>query len=257
MATVFKLDVMEFNKTLDRYLDLSRKERYNELNRRAANICARAANLTPRATADKISDDMKATETIVASYIKTTKRRGEYVALSKGGKTTQGKSTVNYIGGAEALAIANWRLKRGRAMGFYKNFPAKSFAGPGRGKRGGTASQFYSKFIKRARSSAGYIAAGWLPAFNHFSKIAIGKTVKFDKVLSKFFPALTGSAGLGFGIEAIQASGDIVKAIFANAAAGANKIGQLALQDAVKEEEEDMKKYILPREKALADKAIR
>jgi len=29
------------------------------------------------------------------------------------------------------------------------------------------------------------------------------------------------------------------------------------LQDAVKEEEEDMKKYILPREKALADKAIR
>jgi hypothetical protein len=142
-------------------------------------------------------------------------------------------------------------------MGFYKNFPAKSFAGPGRGKSGGTASQFYSKFIKRARSSAGYIAAGWLPAFNHFSKIDIGKTVKFDKVLSKFFPTLTGSAGLGFGIEAIQASGDVVKAIFANAAAGANKIGQLALQDAVKEEEEDMKKYILPREKALADKAIR
>jgi hypothetical protein len=257
MATLFKLDAREFNKTLDRYLDLSRRERFNELNRRAANICARATNLTPKASPDKIVDDMKATETVVASYIKTTKKRGEYVALSKGGKTTQKKSTINYIGGSEALAIANWRLKRGRQMGFYKNFPAKNFAGPGRGKQGGTAQQYYSKFIKRARSSAGYIAAGWLPAFNYFKSIAIGKTLAPDRSISRFFPSLKGSAGLGFGKESIQSAGDIVKAIFVNAASGVSKIGQKALQDSINEEERDMVSYLEKKEQEIADKVNR
>ena len=58
MATLFKLDATEFNQTIDKYLELSRRERVNELNRRAANICARAANLTPRANPDRIVRDM-------------------------------------------------------------------------------------------------------------------------------------------------------------------------------------------------------
>ena len=94
MANVFRLDARDFNRTIDKYFEYSRRERFEELNRRAANICARASTETPRANVDKIVDDLKATETITASYIKTTKRRGEYVSESKGGKTTQGKSTI-------------------------------------------------------------------------------------------------------------------------------------------------------------------
>ena len=145
MSTVFKLDSTDFNNTIEQYISLSRKELLTEVNRRAANICARAVNLTPRANIDKIVRDMKAVEVVKASYVKTTKK-GEKVALGKGGKTTQGKRTVSYMGKAEAFAIANWRLARGKRLGFYRKFP-NSFAGPGRGKSGGTASQFYDRFV--------------------------------------------------------------------------------------------------------------
>ena len=181
---------------------------------------------------------MKAIETVVASYVKTTKRRGEYVALGKGGKTTQGESTIGYMGKAEAFAIANFRLQRGKRMGFYSQFPNK-LAGPGRKKKGGTASQFYQRFVNRAKSSRGYIAAGWLPAFKHFSQIAKGKTIKIKGGLDEFFKKLKGSAGRGFGIEATPV-GDKVKAIFVNTANGAGKIGQRALQDALREEQQDL-----------------
>ncbi len=259
MKNLMTLDAREFNKTLDIYLDMSRKERYNELNRRAANICARAASLTPRADIDDIVNDMKATETVTASYVKTTKKKGETVALGKGGKTTQGKSTIGYLGSAEAFRIANWRLARGKRMGFYsgkRGFPAK-LAGPGRGKKGGTASEFYQKFVKRARSSSGYLAAGWLPAFYYFKKLTIGKTVKPDSTLTKFFSALKGSAGGGFGISNILASSDLVKAIFVNTASGISKIGSRSLQNAINEEEQDMKIYLARKEQELADKANR
>ena len=82
MGNFFRLDVREFNRTIDLYLDLTRRDRINELNRRAANICARASKLTDKADPEEISDDMKAIETVTASYVKTTKKRGEYVALS-------------------------------------------------------------------------------------------------------------------------------------------------------------------------------
>ena len=256
MATHFYLDAREFNTTLDKYLDLTRRERFNELNRRAANICARASGETPKADPDKIVDNLKATETITASYIKTTKRKGEYVALSKGGKTTQKKATIQYMARGEAFAIANWRLKRGKAMGFYKNFP-NSLAGPGRGKSGGTASAHYSRFVKRARSSAGYIAAGWLPAFNFFREIITGKSLSPEARLLKYFPTLAGSAGNGFGFNAVAGGGDIVKAVFANAAAGVGKYGQLALQKAINAEEADMQIKIAKKQQEIADKVNR
>lgn len=242
MATIFKLDSREFNQTIDKYIALSKKELVNEVNRRAANVCARAVTNTPRANIDQIVKDMKATETVAVSYIKETKRRGQYVALGKGGRTTQGKSTVGYMGKAEAFAIANWRLQRGRMRGFYSRFP-KSFAGPGRGKSGGTASQFYSKFVKRARSSAGYIASGWLKAYYFFSGIAKGQKLKPDPKIAKFFKTLKGSAGMGRGIAAVE-GGDRVRAIFFNAADGVERIGQQPLLDALKQEELDMKKYL-------------
>jgi len=254
--TVFKLDATEFNKTIDKYFEYSRRERFEEMNRRAANICARASRETPRASVDKIVDDLKATETITASYIKTTKRRGEYVALSKGGKTTQGKSTIQYMARGEAFAIANWRLKRGKAMGFYKNFP-NSFAGPGRGKRGGTASANYSRFVKRAKSSSAYIAAGWLPAFRFFRSIVRTKTLLPEARLLRYFPTLAGSAGQGIGFNSISAGGDLLKAVFVNAAAGVGKYGITALIKAFRQEEIDMKTHIEDQEQKRLNKLKR
>lgn len=246
MATVFKLDSTDFNNTLDQYMDLSRKELFNEVNRRAARICARAISLTPRANIDKIVRDMKAVEVVKASYIKTTKT-GQKASLGKGGKTTQGKRTVSYMGKAEAFAIANWRLARGKRLGFYRKFP-NSFAGPGRGKSGGTASQFYDRFVTTHRSSRGYIASGWLKAFNLFSSIAKGQVMPKGtepdvKRTIKFFPALKGTAGRGYGKPA-QMVGDVFKAVFANAARGVEKIGRMPLRVAIRAEELDMKTYI-------------
>lgn len=252
MPTIFRLDSKEFNQTIDKYISISKKELVNEVNRRAANVCARATSETPRANIEQIVSDMKAIETVKASYIKETKRRGEYVALGKGGKTTQGKSTVGYMGKAESFAIANWRLKRGKTKGFYSQFPNK-FAGPGRGKRGGTASEFYQKFVKRARSSSGYVASGWLKAYYFFASIATGKKLAPDKQIAGFFKTLKGSAGKGKGIAAV-AGGDRVRAIFFNAADGVERVGQEALERAMQIEEADMKTYIARKEQENLNK---
>jgi len=255
MPTIFRLDSSEFNKTIDKYIALSKKELVNEVNRRAANVCARATSETPRADVEQIVRDMKAIETVAATYIKETKRRGQYVALGKGGKTTQGRSTIQYMGKREAFKIANWRLKRGKAKGFFAKFP-NVFAGPGRGKSGGTASQYYSKFIKRARSSSGYIASGWLKAYYFFASIASGKKLAPDPKIAKFFKTLKGSAGRGRGIAA-TAGGDRVRAIFFNAADGVEKIGEDALKRAMDIEENDMKGYIDRKEQENFNKVNR
>jgi hypothetical protein len=240
MGTIFKLDSKEFNSTIDKYLDLSRRERVDEVNRRAANICARAAGLTKKANIDQIVRDMKAVETITASYLKTTKKRGTYVALGKGGKTTQGKSTVQYMGKSEALAIANWRLARGKRKGFFRAFPSK-LAGPGRGKSGGTASQFYSRFVKRARSSSAYIAAGWLNAYRFFSSISKKAPLPIASTFkeARFFQKIIGSAGRGKGIAATP-GGDRIRAVFFNAADGVERIGGEPLKRAMDIETADM-----------------
>lgn len=244
MATIFKLDSKSFNKTLENYAVTFKKDLANECNRRAANICARAIKNTKRANVDRIIRDMKATETVKASYVKETKRRGQYVALGKGGKTTQGELTVGYMGKSEGFAIANWRLKRGKTKGFYRRFPNK-FAGPGRGKRGGTASAFYERFVRRAKSSSAYIAAGWLKAYNSFKEVVVGKVIKPDKEM-RFFAKIIGSAARGKGLPAAS-GGETVKAIFFNTADGVNKIGEDALVSAIKEEEVDMIKYMADR----------
>jgi len=256
MATVFKLDSTDFNNTIEEYISLSRKELLTEVNRRAANICARAVNLTPRANIDRIVRDMKAIETVKASYVKTTKRKGEFVALGKGGKTTQGARTVGYMGKAEAFAIANWRLRRGKALGFYRRFP-NSFAGPGRGKSGGTASQYFDRFVTTHRSSSGYIAAGWLKAFNTLREMVKGvKTLQPDKVVANYFKTLKGSAGRGFAKPAMMV-GDVFKAVFANAARGIDKVGRMPLRVAMRLEENDMKDYIARKNQQLLNTLAR
>lgn len=241
MATIFKLDSKSFNKTLENYAIAFKKDLANECNRRAANVCARAIKNTKKANIDRIVKDMKAIETVKASYVKETKRRGQYVAQSKGGKTTQGELTVGYMGKKEGFAIANWRLKRGKAKGFYRQFP-NTLAGPGRKKRGGTASAFYQRFVRRAKSSSAYIAAGWLKAYYSFREVVVGKVIKPDPTM-KFFAKIIGSASRGKGLPAAS-GGEKVKAIFFNTADGVDKIGEEALVTAIKEEEVDMINYM-------------
>ena len=241
MPTIFKLNSRTFNQSIEDYVEFFKKDLVNECNRRAANVCARAITHTKRANINQIVKDMKAIETVKASYIKETKRRGQYVALSKGGKTTQGERTVGYMGKPEAFAIANWRLKRGKSKGFYKKFPNK-FAGPGRGKSGGTASEYFDRFVARARSSSGYVASGWIKAYNLFKAIAMGKTIKLPPDM-KFFKAPTGSASRSNSIPAVF-GGDRVRAVFFNTADGVEKIGTEALEKAIKEEERDIIEYM-------------
>jgi hypothetical protein len=96
-----------------------------------------------------------------------------------------------------------------------------------------------------------------LPPFYYFKGKTIGKTIQPDNVLLKFFRALKGSAGLGYGIDNVFAAGDIVKAVFVNAAAGVAKIGPRALQNAINEEEADMKIKIAQEQQKIADKVNR
>jgi hypothetical protein len=78
-----------------------------------------------------------------------------------------------------------------------------------------------------------------------------------DRGLVKYFRALKGSAGLGYGIDNVLAAGEVVKAVFVNAASGIGKIGQRALQDAINAEEADMKVKIAQEQQKIADKVNR
>ena len=62
---------------------------------------------------------------------------------------------------------------------------------------------------------------------------------------------------MGFGIENVLAAGEVVKAVFVNAASGVGKIGRGALQDAINAEEADMRTKIAQEQQKIADKVNR
>ena len=159
------LDASDFNKTLQRYMELSGRFYVDETNRRAANICLRAMAKTKGADIEAIRKSLKADEVIEESYISVSKKGKETERLRKNPK-------LMYMGRKEAFKIATWRIRRGKNKGFYQSFP-RSLAGPGRGHKGrsGSASIFYNKLVKTSRSASGYIAAGWIPAYNFFKSL--------------------------------------------------------------------------------------
>lgn len=249
------LDTTDFNKTLQRYMELSGKFYVDETNRRAANICMRAMaeRNTKRADTDDIRKSLKAEEVIQSSYVFTNKKGKEVVKFRKSPK-------LMYSGKKEAFQIATWRIRRGKNKGFYQTFP-RSLAGPGRGHKGrsGSASMFYNKLVKTSMSSSGYIAAGWIPAYNLFksflTKGPMAAELKaVSKGLEKRFSVLKGSANFGGGALAVIGK---CRAIFGNAADGADKPKSGAwhgLQMAMDEEEADMKVYIERKNQEIADK---
>jgi len=247
------LDTTDFNKTLQRYMELSGRFYVDETNRRAANICLRAMAKTKGADIEAIRKSLKADEVIESSYVSVSKKGKESVRLRKNPK-------LMYMGKSEAFKIATWRIRRGKNKGFYQSFP-RSLAGPGRGNKGrsGSASMFYNKLVKTSRSASGYIAAGWIPAYNFFKSLGVKgpeptETKKASKSLMKRFATLKGSAHFGGGVAATIGK---CRAIFGNSADGADIVKTGAwrgLQSAMNDEEADMKVYIERKNQEIADK---
>jgi len=247
------LDTTDFNKTLQKYMELSGRFYVDETNRRAANICLRAMAKTKGADIEAIRKSLKADEVIESSYVSVSKKGKETVRLRKNPK-------LMYMGKKEAFKIATWRIRRGKNKGFYQDFP-RSLAGPGRGHKGrsGSASIFYNKLVKTSRSASGYIAAGWIPAYNFFRSLGLkGKepqeAKKASKSLMKRFSVLKGSAHFGGGVAATIGK---CRAIFGNSADGADTAragGWMGLQSAMNDEEADMKVYIERKNQQIADK---
>lgn len=250
------LDTTDFNKTLQRYMELSGQFYVDETNRRAANICLRAMAKTKKANIEAIAKSLKADEVIESSYVSVSKKGKETVRVRKNPK-------VMYMGKSEAFKIATWRIRRGKNKGFYQGFP-RSLAGPGRGNKGrrGSASMFYSKLVKTSRSASGYIAAGWIPAYNFFKSLGIKgpeprEEKKASKSLMKRFSILKGSAHFGGGVAATIGK---CRAVFGNSADGADNAKTGAwrgLQSAMNDEEADMKVYIERKNQEIADKLKR
>jgi hypothetical protein len=250
------LDTKDFNKTLQRYMELSGRFYVDETNRRAANICLRAMAKTKGADIEAIRKSLKADEVIESSYVSVSKKGKESVRLRKNPKAM-------YMGKKEAFQIATWRIRRGKNKGFYQSFP-RSLAGPGRGNKGrsGSASMFYNKLVKTSRSASGYIAAGWIPAYNFFKSLGVKgpeptETKKASKSLMKRFSILKGSANFGGGVAATIGK---CRAVFGNSADGADivKTGAWSgLQSAMNDEEADMKVYIERKNQEIADKLKR
>ena len=247
------LDAKDFNKTLQRYMELSGRFYVDETNRRAANICLRAMAKTKGADIEAIRKSLKADEVIESSYVSVSKKGKESVRLRKNPK-------LMYMGKSEAFKIATWRIRRGKNKGFYQSFP-RSLAGPGRGNKGrsGSASIFYNKLVKTSRSASGYIAAGWIPAYNFFKSLGVKgpeptEAKKASKSLMKRFSILKGSANFGGGVAATIGK---CRAVFGNSADGADVVKTGAwrgLQSAMNDEEADMKVYIERKNQEIADK---
>lgn len=248
------LDTKDFNKTLQRYMELSGRFYVDETNRRASNICLRAMAKTKKADIEAISKSLKANEAIEATYVSVSKKGKETIRVRRG------KPSIFYMGRKEAFKIATWRIRRGKNKGFYQDFP-RSLVGPGRGKKGrsGSASMFYNKLVKTSRSASGYIAAGWIPAYNFFKSLGIKgpeptEAKKASKSLMKRFSILKGSANFGGGVAATIGK---CRAVFGNSADGADSVKTGAwrgLQSAMNDEEADMKVYIEDKNQKIADK---
>lgn len=216
MASVFKLDSTEFNKTIDRYVQERNVDMVAECNKRSANIIMKAIEETKRTSPLKIQMELNA--------------RAES-ALTKTGKISKRKKFKAFYKGTPAgYAIFNWRKKNRPA-----SLPPALRGKPIGGKEMGTQ---FNVFVKAAKASRGYITSGWMPALNYYKALGFGKGTKQTKGLRT--PNQRTSAGKGYAIPA-QKAGDFIKSTFVNTVNGIEKIGRKALQSAIYREELDMR----------------
>jgi len=233
MANVFKLDTRDFNKTIDRYIELRNADFLTEVNRRAANIIMKAMQETKVTNPLRIEADLKA---IVQSF-KSARQ------LKTGKESKRKKFKPFYKGTPVGYKIFNWRRKN-RPLSLRKHLRGKGIAWEQMGTQ-------FDLFVKATKSSVAYIKAGWLPALNRYKQQGI--KIKSD---IKREPSPQTSAGKGYAIPA-QRVGDLLKTTFANAANGVGKIGIQALARAFIREEQDMKGKIAEMEQKRLNKLQR
>jgi hypothetical protein len=227
--TVFKLSSTEFNKTIDKYIAERNVDFVKEANRRAANIIMKAIQYTKRTNPARVVAELGAIEKI---------------RLLKSGKETKAKRNREFYKGTPVgFKIFNWRRKfRPQSL------PPKLRGGGLGGKEMGV---LYNSFVKAAKRSCNYIAAGWMPALVRYKAVGVKANSDIKRV-----PSSRTSAGKGYATPA-QSAGDYIKTIFANAVNGVEKIGRAPLRLAFRLEELDMKKYLEDKEQKRLNKLRR
>lgn len=232
MANVFKLDTRDFNRTIDKYIELRNVDFLTEVNRRAANIIMKAMQYTKRTNPERVVRELGAIQ---------------QVRRLKGGAGRETKAKRNrdfYKGTPAGFKIFNWRRKN-RPQSLPPKLRGGGLGGKGMGQK-------YDGFVKSVRRSCGYIVAGWLPALNRYKQQGVRNT----KTDIKKEPSPKTSAGKGYAVPA-QRAGDFIKTIFANTANAVDKIGVAPLRLAFRLEEQDMKTYIERKEQERLNKLKR
>ena len=219
MASVFKLDSTRFNDTIDKYVSLRNVDFVAECNKRAANIIMKAIGETKKTNPLRVQRELQA--------------RAES-ALTKTGKISKRKKFKAFYKGAPVgYRIFNWRRKHRPA-----SLPPALRGEPLGGKAMGLQ---YNAFVKAAKASCNYVAAGWMPALRYYKALGFGRSTKETKGIRT--PSQKTSAGKGYAIPA-KRIGDYIRSVFANTVNGIEKIGIPALKRAMAIEELDMKVYI-------------
>ena len=213
---MFTLDLREFQTAMTRRVDEFHKDAAAELNKRAGDVCLRAIKLTPKTSQAKIDSEMKAS-------------RNRGIVLPSGKRSTNKKSTFQeFKMTGLAYALVNYYRKTGRMpRGQVPKFLAK--LGKGKPLFGKTLIDVAHKLVNRKKSSAAYIAAGFIRAAREF-----GKTVTMR--LSE-----KGNAARGGGVKATAM---LLEATITNASTGAEKVAGPALQQAVDSVVADMTKHM-------------
>lgn len=213
---MFTLDLREFQTAMTRRVDEFHKDAAAELNKRAGDVCLRAIKLTPKTSQAKIDSEMKAS-------------RNRGIVLPSGKRSTNKKSTFQeFKMTGLAYALVNYYRKTGRMpRGQVPKFLAR--LGKGKSLFGKTLIDVAHKLVNRKKSSAAYIAAGFIRAARDF-----GKTVTMR--LSE-----KGNAARGGGVKATAM---LLEATITNASTGAEKVAGPALQQAVDSVVADMTKHM-------------
>jgi len=217
----FKFDSSEFDRTLRRYREFSKKDPAEICNTKAFFIARGATRLTPKADRAKIAAEL-----------------GELVKMGK-------KRVISHLTRADSAAVPLVALiinkQRGKGKGLY----------------GAEMAEAMRKFIGRRMSSIAFLKSGWLPAIKALAALVPNKrgAPSLDRS-AKVHGVEKGSAK-----PAREGGWKAVAQIVNSAGANQNNRGALitygapALQQAVEDETRSMLAYMEKKMKETADKA--
>lgn len=201
------IDASQLIKALKIYRIARKDKSYSYIvNRALQNVCGMVIKPTPKADAGKIAREMGQAGTVIA--YKT--RSGAYKKYKKP------RRLWGQFEGTFAARIINKRLRmKGEPMLFGAEMEKKAL-----------------RMVNARLRSIAFIKSGWLPAFEHFSKI-------IDKPLRIMKEGKVVGVPKGWAVSAPKGTA-ITKGIAANNAQGAEKVGTFAAEYAVNETARDM-----------------